>query len=670
MRKNSFAILVSIAIIIAVFPASVFGLSEFTDMPNNWSTAALKNAVSNGLLKGSNGKIMPNENLTRAQMAAVVNRAFGTIEKVDISKFTDVSPSAWYYDDMAKAVQMQTFKGDGSKLSPESNITREEAFVVLSRAFKLSGANLGVLDRFTDSALVSTWAKDGVASLVAAGYVNGSNGILNPKQNITRAEFAKIMDNLVKVYIKEAGTYTSLSKGNVMINVPNVTLKDVTVEGDLIIGDGVGDGDVVLDNVNVTGRTIIRGGGENSIRITGNSNIKNIVIARVDGKIRVLAEDGTEVGEVVVDGNDDVIIEGTIGTLTVAATDIQITANNATIENVNISASNSQFVVSSNSTINKVTINAEEAKVEISGEVKNIETTKQAEKSVINVADGGKVEKVEVNSEGTKIEGKGSVKSVEAKADNVEVNTKDTEVTVEKGVSGVKVDGKEVVSDEKKDDKKDKDDDRGGSSGGGGTTPTPKPSINVSVLNQTILIGLEEQYDLLGNLNISPSDATAEFTIIDGNQYAELLGDAITGKSQGRVSLKAVISKEGYISKTVTFDVLVAPVLLEWNKDTFDNKAIGQEEDITVKVSLIEGCDPIENVDIILILEKKVNSEWGKIEDGDILLKDATHSTINGENGFYRLVEDQTISGDLNINANIIFNTAGEYKLTVYAIKK
>jgi hypothetical protein len=205
---------------------------------------------------------MPNDNLTRAQMATVVNRAFGTTEKVSLSSYTDVAVNAWYYDDMAKAVQMKTFVGSGDKLNPDNNITREEAFAVLARAFKLSGAAASALDKFSDKALVSSWAKDGVTSLVSEGYVAGYNGQLNPKKYITRAEFAQIMDNLLKNYIKTAGTYTTDYTGNVMINVPGVTLKDIKITGDLIIGDGVGNGDVTLDGVTVTGRTIIRGGGD------------------------------------------------------------------------------------------------------------------------------------------------------------------------------------------------------------------------------------------------------------------------------------------------------------------------------------------------------------------------------------------------------------------------
>jgi hypothetical protein len=219
MRKVTLAIILSLAMIASMVPTVALA-SGFTDMPKDWSKTALENAVNNGLLKGDNGKIMPKDNLTRAQMAAIVSRAFGTTEKVSLSSYTDVAANAWYYDDMAKAVQMETFVGSGDKLNPAANITREEAFAVLARAFKLSGAPESALDKFSDKALVSQWAKDGTASLVSHGYIAGANGQLNPKQYITRAEFAQIMDNLLKNYIKTAGTYTMDYTGNVMINVP------------------------------------------------------------------------------------------------------------------------------------------------------------------------------------------------------------------------------------------------------------------------------------------------------------------------------------------------------------------------------------------------------------------------------------------------------------------
>lgn len=59
-------------------------------MPDNWSTAALKHAVENGLLQGADGKIMPDDKLTRAQLVTIIVRAFGATEKGDIEHYTDV----------------------------------------------------------------------------------------------------------------------------------------------------------------------------------------------------------------------------------------------------------------------------------------------------------------------------------------------------------------------------------------------------------------------------------------------------------------------------------------------------------------------------------------------------------------------------------------------------
>jgi hypothetical protein len=262
MIKRKLAFFLTAVMVITMLPMIAMA-AEYPDMPNDWSRAALQNAVSNGLLQGSEGKIMPYDKLTRAQMAAMVNRAFGAAEKASLSGYTDVVAGAWYCDVMAKAVHMGTFIGDGKKLNPEGNITRQEAFVALAKAFRLPDGNASSLNSFEDKDSVSSWAAGAVSALKSAGYVSGANGKINPQANITRAEFAQMMDNMLKGYFTAAGTYTSVPGGNVMINTPDVTLKGVTVTGDLIIGDGVGDGEVTLDSVTVTGRTVILGGGVN-----------------------------------------------------------------------------------------------------------------------------------------------------------------------------------------------------------------------------------------------------------------------------------------------------------------------------------------------------------------------------------------------------------------------
>lgn len=377
-----FPVLLAIIMVFSMIPTAVFGAdeaaitdnaSQFSDMPDNWSTNALQNAVTNGLLGGADGKIMPNQNLTRAQMATVISRAFGAVDKGDLSGFADVKSTDWFSDSLAKAYQMGVIKGSNGTMSPNSAITRQEVFVILARAFKLQPAET-ISKTFSDANQIADWAKGEVYAFVNAGYIQGSNGKLNPKNLISRAEFAQIFDNILKQYINTAGEYTRVADGNVMINVPGVTLKNLKVTGDLIIGDGVGDGEVTLDSVEVTGRMVIRGGGENSIIIRGNSSVSHVVIARVDGVVSVKVQGGADVEVIYIDdGSDDVNVEGTFGNIEIAAPDIVVKAVGATITNLNVEGKGSKIVVDSASKISSVTIQAPNTQISGTGTVTKVE---------------------------------------------------------------------------------------------------------------------------------------------------------------------------------------------------------------------------------------------------------------------------------------------------------
>ncbi|MEA4921033.1 MAG: S-layer homology domain-containing protein [Clostridiaceae bacterium] len=372
----------------AAYAAEGSGVTVFTDMPADWSTAALQSAVGNGLLTGDNGRIRAGDNLTRAEMAAVINRAFGAYTKASLAGFTDVPESAWYHDDMALAVQMRTFLGSGNgKLEPDTYITREQTFSILTRALKLSGADKSVLNKFSDSGLISNWAEGYVASLVKAGYVEGSDGKLNPLENITRAEFAKLMDNVLKTYIKQAGTYSEDIEGNVMVNVPGVILKDMKISGDLIIGDGVGEGEVTLDSVIVTGRTVIRGGGQNSIKIIGSSNTGTVIVARIDGVVCIKVQGDAKIDVIYVeDGSDDVIVVGSLADIQLNADNVTVTATSASISKVQISGSDSKVIVGLGSDVGAVDVTGCNASISGQGTVKKVEVLAGGDNASITTA--------------------------------------------------------------------------------------------------------------------------------------------------------------------------------------------------------------------------------------------------------------------------------------------
>jgi len=431
MRRKLLSILLSLCMALSLLPVTAIAAETgFSDMPaeNYWSYEALTAAVENDLLQGDNGRLMPQESLTRAQLATIINRAFGAEETADTDEYSDVSALAWYYTDIAKAVRMGSLQGSGSgKMRPNDSVTRQEAFVVLARAIKLTDGDTAALDAFSDKADIASWAAPYIADMAGSGYIQGSGGKLNPTEAITREAFAQLIHNIFSLYISKPGTYTEHITGNVIISSDDVTLKGLTITGDLIVGEGVGNGDFTMDGVTVTGRLVVRGGGENSIHIINNSGVGSIIVAKTgDGGVRVRTEEGCRVEVVYVDdGLDDVILEGSFNQVTVS-TDAPVVLKDATVTGLTVSGKGSNV------------------KLEGATNVAVTQITENAAGATLEVGIGAKVTKVESAAESVTISGEGKVTQAVVSGNNTAVNTSGTKVTQEEGATGVTQNGKTV----------------------------------------------------------------------------------------------------------------------------------------------------------------------------------------------------------------------------------
>ena len=339
-KKRTLAMLLAGAMLL---PANAFAASpeDFTDFPTDWSAAGLRSAVQNGLLNGSNGQINSSGLLIRAQMAAIVNRAFAARKTADLSVYSDANTSAWYYNDLELAVAMRTFQGANGKLNPEAPITREEAFVVLARAFALESGDTSVLNHYTDGASVSAWARSSVAALIENGYVNGANGKLNPKTSITRAEFAKVISEMASTYTDADDSLSATVDGSVIVRENSVSLSGKTINGDLIIADGISRID--LTGITVTGRIVLRGG-ESGVTFKDTKAGKGII------------------------ANTDIAVSGSVDNITVAQ--------------------GSAITVNSGASVGSINVNAEGAKITGAGKV---ETVKANANNVTVTTTGTKV---------------------------------------------------------------------------------------------------------------------------------------------------------------------------------------------------------------------------------------------------------------------------------------
>lgn len=359
--KNTIAMVLAGAMLL---PSNAFAadLSQYKDFPNDWSAKSLEQAIDDGLLNGSNGMIDAKGLLTRAQMAAIVSRSFGAAKTASLDDYRDVLPSAWYYSDMAKAVKMGAFQGANGLLNPDAPITREEAFTVLARAFALEGGGSATLKDFVDGGTVSSWASESVAALVAGGYVNGANGMLNLKNNITRAEFAKVITGMAASYVGAEGVSGKTVEGNVIVRESGASLSGMTINGDLIIADSADK--VSLDNVKVTGRIVIRGGAD-AVGIKNTTTGKGVLVSSPNGAAAISVSGGS-VGTVT--AKSDLSLSGSVSNVAVTDKATLTVEKNASVGTVTVSAAGSKItgdgkVTNVQANANNVTVTSKGAKV-------------------------------------------------------------------------------------------------------------------------------------------------------------------------------------------------------------------------------------------------------------------------------------------------------------------
>lgn len=347
--KNTIAMVLAGAMLL---PSNAFAadLSQYKDFPNDWSAKSLEQAIDDGLLNGSNGMIDAKGLLTRAQMAAIVSRAFGAAKTASLDDYRDVLPSAWYYSDMGKAVKMGAFQGANGLLNPDAPITREEAFTVLARAFALEGGGSATLKDFVDGGTVSSWASESVAALVAGGYVNGANGMLNLKNNITRAEFAKVITGMAASYVGAEGVSGKTVEGNVIVRESGASLSGMTINGDLIIADSADK--VSLDNVKVTGRIVIRGASTEA-SLKNSSAGKGVLVSNPNGAAS-LSVSGGSVGTVT--AKSDLVVSGSVDNIVIAEKAALTVQSGASVGSVTVSAAGAS--VSGAGTVSAVQANA------------------------------------------------------------------------------------------------------------------------------------------------------------------------------------------------------------------------------------------------------------------------------------------------------------------------
>jgi hypothetical protein len=210
----------------------------FNDVPTNFWASRFINALSaRGIIKGfPDYTFRPNQPVTRAEFAAILQQAFDTELSKNSLPFNDVADQYWATPAIDRAVGTGFLKGFPNKtFQPKQKISRVQVLVAL-----VSGLNLKqpakpsqVLSIYQDRKDIPQYAVDKVAAATANGLVitNANQQVLAPNQAATRAEVAAMvhqalvklgrLNNISSENIVQSPVQNSLPKGRVPEKLPS-----------------------------------------------------------------------------------------------------------------------------------------------------------------------------------------------------------------------------------------------------------------------------------------------------------------------------------------------------------------------------------------------------------------------------------------------------------------
>ncbi|WP_338707386.1 S-layer homology domain-containing protein [Paenibacillus amylolyticus] len=189
----------------------IWNPQDFEDARSHWGKIDVNNIAARLDLQGNgDNTFSPNRQVTRSEFAEIVVLGLGLMRQdAPQNLFPDVNDSAWFRSAVALANEFGIVRGyDNGNFNGNQEITREQGFAMVARAYRLIEPEAAIspdqmnseLERYSDAADVSNWAKEDVAQLIAAGIIQGNGPeVLSPKTTMTRAEVTALIARMLKV---------------------------------------------------------------------------------------------------------------------------------------------------------------------------------------------------------------------------------------------------------------------------------------------------------------------------------------------------------------------------------------------------------------------------------------------------------------------------------------
>ncbi len=193
------------------FAGGVFMLiayeTSFQDVAG-WGKPFIDELASRLVVQGTGGgKFTPERSVTRAEFASILTGALGLYNVDRAGTFRDIEGDAWYSDSVAAAQAFGLINGyEDHTFRPDEQITREEAMVILARAFRLmelqpaytEEEQAAALAAFKDQGDLQDWSAKAASFTILLGIVNGNGSELLPGAPMTREQLASVVVKLLQ----------------------------------------------------------------------------------------------------------------------------------------------------------------------------------------------------------------------------------------------------------------------------------------------------------------------------------------------------------------------------------------------------------------------------------------------------------------------------------------
>ena len=184
-------------------PKTTVTFSDMSASPYyNAALTMVEEGIMSGTQVGSETYFYPDGTVTRGEFVVMTMHAIGMDRVTDVSATTfadDAEIPDYMKDYIAAAYELGYLKGinkeNGVCFEANRPITRAEAAVFLGNI--LDVATPTVLPTFADSASVPAWAAPAMYSVNAVGVMNTQGGNISAMSNVTRADAAQILTNLL-----------------------------------------------------------------------------------------------------------------------------------------------------------------------------------------------------------------------------------------------------------------------------------------------------------------------------------------------------------------------------------------------------------------------------------------------------------------------------------------